>query len=91
MTAHGDNAESNLSNHSSVTTQKLMQMRAMYKITTQITNKCFETCMPRLNPRLEEAEKNCLANCSAAYLHMKLLFTKRLIDVVHSTQLDERI
>ena len=69
------------------TVQQLMQLRAMYELTTAITSKCFETCLPRLNPRLEESDKSCMSNCAANFLHMKLLFTQRLIDAAKATQL----
>lgn len=67
----------------------LMQLRAMYEMTTGITSKCFETCISRLNPRLEESDKNCLSNCSANFLHMKLLFAQRLIEAAKVTQLGQ--
>lgn len=62
------------------TIPQLLQLRAMYELTTSITDKCFETCLTRLNPRLEESDKNCISNCAANFLHMKLLFTQRLVD-----------
>lgn len=67
----------------------LMQLRAMYELTTGITSKCFETCIGRLNPRLEESDKNCLSNCAANFLHMKLLFAQRLIEAAKTTQLEQ--
>lgn len=67
----------------------LMQLRAMYELGTGITSKCFETCISRLNPRLEESDKNCLSNCAANFLHMKLLFAQRLIEAAKATQLEQ--
>lgn len=71
--------------------QRLMQLRAMYEMTTAIASRCFETCLPRLNPRLEDSERNCVSNCAANFLHMKVLFTRRLIEAAQAAQLaDER-
>ena len=69
-----------------ISVQQLMQLRAMYEMTTSIASKCFETCLPRLNSRLEEADKNCISNCAANFLHMKLLFTRRIIDAAQAGQ-----
>lgn len=63
---------------------QLLQLRAIYELTTAITSQCFDTCLGRLNPRMEESEKNCLSNCAANFMHMKLLFTSRLIETVRS-------
>lgn len=68
---------------------QLLQMRAMYEMTTAIASRCFETCLPRLNPRLEDSDRNCLSNCAANFLHMKLLFTRRLMDAAKSNLLSE--
>jgi hypothetical protein len=68
---------------------QLMQMRAMYELTTNIASKCFDSCLSRLNPRLDDADKNCISNCAANFLHMKLFFTKRIIDAAQSVQLAE--
>ena len=63
---------------------QLLQLRALYEMTTSIASKCFETCLPRLNPRLEETDKNCISNCAANFLHMKLLFTRRIVDAAQA-------
>lgn len=68
---------------------QLLQMRAMYEMTTAIASRCFETCLPRLNPRLEDSDRNCLSNCAANFLHMKLLFTRRLMDAAKANLLSE--
>lgn len=72
-----------------VEVQQLMQLRAMYEMTTSIASKCFETCVPRLNPRLEEADKNCISNCATNFLHMKLLFTRRIMEAAQSSNIME--
>lgn len=59
---------------------QLMQIRAIHQLTTDITKNCFESCVPRINPRMEDSEKNCLTNCAANFLKMKLLFTRNLIE-----------
>lgn len=59
---------------------QLMQIRAIYELTTDTTKNCFDTCVPKLNPRMEDAERNCLSNCAANFLRMKLLYTRRLVD-----------
>ena len=59
---------------------QLMQIRAIYQLTTDITKNCFDSCVPKVNPRMEESEKNCLTNCAANFLKMKLLYTRRLIE-----------
>ena len=59
---------------------QLMQIRAIYQLTTDITKNCFDSCVPKLNPRMEDSEKNCLSNCAANFLRMKLLYTRRLIE-----------
>lgn len=59
---------------------QLMQIRAIYQLTTDITKNCFDTCVPKLNPRMEDSEKNCLTNCAANFLRMKLLYTRRLME-----------
>jgi hypothetical protein len=58
----------------------LMQIRAIYELTTDITKNCFGPCVPKLTPRMEESEKNCMSNCAANFLRMKMLFTHRLIE-----------
>lgn len=62
----------------------LMQVRAIYQLTTDITKNCFEPCVAKLNPRMEDSERNCLSNCAANFLKMKLTFTRRLIDSAKS-------
>ena len=69
--------------------QQLLQVRAMYELTTSITSKCFEGCITRLNPRTEDADKSCISNCAANFLHMMLLFTRRIIDAAQSAHLHE--
>ena len=59
---------------------QLMQIRAIYQLTNDITKNCFDSCVPKVNPRMEESEKNCLTNCAANFLKMKLLYTRRLIE-----------
>lgn len=59
---------------------QLMQIRAIYQLTTDITKNCYDTCVPKLNPRMEDSEKNCLTNCAANFLRMKLLNTRRLME-----------
>lgn len=59
---------------------QLMQIRAIYQLTTDITKNCFETCLPKLTPRMEDSERNCLSNCAANFLRMKMLYTRRLIE-----------
>ena len=59
---------------------QLMQIRAIYQLTTDITRNCFDPCVPKVNPRMDDAEKNCLTNCAANFLRMKLLYTKRLME-----------
>ena len=59
---------------------QLIQIRAIYQLTTDITRNCFDPCVPKINPRMEDSEKNCLTNCAANFLRMKLLYTKRLIE-----------
>ena len=59
---------------------QLMQIRAIYQLTTEITRNCFDPCVPKVNPRMEDSEKKCLTNCAANFLRMKLLYTKRLIE-----------
>ena len=68
---------------------QLLQMRAMYEMTTAIASRCFETCLPRLNPRLEDSDRNCLSNCAANFLHKKLLFTRRLMDAAKANLLSD--
>lgn len=63
---------------------QLMQIRAIYQLTTDITKNCFDPCVPKLNPRMEDSEKNCLTNCAANFLKMKLLYTRRLIESAKS-------
>ena len=63
---------------------QLIQIRAIYQLTTEITKNCFDPCVPRLNPRMEDSEKNCLSNCAANFLRMKLLYTRRLIESAKS-------
>lgn len=72
------------SSHEKVDLSQLLQLRAIYELTTSITNQCFDTCLGRLNPRMEESEKNCISNCAANFMHMKLLFTSRLVETVRS-------
>lgn len=67
---------------------QLLHMRAMYDVTTTIANKCFQTCLGRINPRLEDSERNCISNCAANFLHMKILFTKRIIEAAQVIQSD---
>lgn len=59
---------------------QLMQIRAIYQLTTDITKSCFDPCVPKVNPRMEDSEKNCLTNCAANFLRMKLLYTRRLME-----------
>lgn len=59
---------------------QLMQIRAIYQLTTDITKNCFDSCVPKVNPRMEDSEKNCLTNCAANFLKMKLIYTRRLIE-----------
>lgn len=59
---------------------QLMQIRAIYQLTTDITKNCFDPCVAKVNPRMEDSEKNCLTNCAANFLKMKLLYTRRLIE-----------
>lgn len=59
---------------------QLMQIRAIYQLTTDITKNCYDTCVPKMNPRMEDSEKNCLTNCAANFLRMKLLYTRRLME-----------
>lgn len=59
---------------------QLMQIRAIYQLTTDITKNCFDPCVPKVNPRMEDSEKNCLTNCAANFLKMKLLYTRRLME-----------
>lgn len=68
--------------------QQVLQLRAMYEMTTNIASVCFQTCLPRLNPRLEESDKSCISNCAANFLHMKLLFTRRIIEAAQSNKSD---
>lgn len=63
---------------------QLIQIRAIYQLTTEITKNCFDPCVPKLNPRMEDSEKNCLSNCAANFLRMKLLYTRRLIESAKS-------
>ena len=58
----------------------LMQIKAMYDVTTDITKHCFDACCPKLTPRMDDAERNCMANCATNFMRMKLLFARRLID-----------
>lgn len=59
---------------------QLMQIRAIYQLTTDITANCFDACSPKLNPRMEDSEKNCFNNCAANFLRMKLMYTRRLVE-----------
>lgn len=59
---------------------QLMQIRAIYQLTTDITKNCYDPCVPKLNPRIEDSERNCLTNCAANFLKMKLLYTRRLME-----------
>jgi hypothetical protein len=59
---------------------QLMQIRAIYQLTTDITKNCYDPCVPKVNPRMEDSEKNCLTNCAANFLKMKLLYTRRLME-----------
>lgn len=59
---------------------QLMQIRAIYQLTTDITKNCYDPCIPKVNPRMEDSERNCLTNCAANFLKMKLLYTRRLIE-----------
>ena len=59
---------------------QLMQIRAIYQLTSDITANCFDSCSPKLNPRMEDSEKNCFTNCAANFLRMKLLYTRRLVE-----------
>ncbi len=59
---------------------QLMQIRAIYQLTTDITKNCFDSCVPKVNPRMEDSEKNCLTNCAANFLKMKMIYTRRLIE-----------
>lgn len=58
---------------------QLMQVRAIYQLTTEITKNCFEPCVPKLNPRMEDSERNCLSNCAVNFFRLKMLYTKRLM------------
>jgi hypothetical protein len=60
----------------------LLQMRAMYEMTTQITKKCFDSCIPRINPRMEDSERACLNNCAANYLKMKMTIAQLLLSSI---------
>lgn len=59
---------------------QLMQIRAIYQLTTDITKSCYDSCVPKVNPRMEDSERNCLTNCAANFLRMKLLYTRRLME-----------
>lgn len=59
---------------------QLMQIRAIYQLTTDITRNCFDPCVPKVNPRMEDSERSCLTNCAANFLRMKLLYTRRLVE-----------
>ena len=59
---------------------QLMQIRAIYQLTTDITKNCYDPCVPKVNPRMEDSERNCLTNCAANFLRMKLLYTRRLME-----------
>ena len=59
---------------------QLIQIRAIYQLTTDITKNCYDHCVPKVNPRMEDSEKNCLTNCAANFLKMKLLYTRRLME-----------
>lgn len=63
---------------------QLMQIRAIYQLTTNITKNCYDPCVPKVNPRMEDSEKNCLTNCAANFLKMKLLYTRRLMESAKS-------
>lgn len=63
---------------------QLMQIRAIYQLTTDITKNCYDPCVPKVNPRMEDSEKNCLTNCAANFLKMKLLYTRRLMESAKS-------
>lgn len=60
--------------------EQLLQMQAMYQLTTDITRRCFEACIGRINASIEDCELNCVSNCAANSIRTKLLFSKRLID-----------
>lgn len=60
----------------------ILQMRAMYEMTTKITKRCFEACVPKINPRMEDTESACLTNCAANYLRMKMTIVKQLMSSI---------
>ena len=65
---------------------QLYQIKALYELTTDVTMNCFDACVAKVNPRMEDSERNCLSNCAANFLRMKLLFTRRLIESAKTLQ-----
>mgnify|MGYP002786956352 CR=1 FL=1 len=66
----------------------ILQLRAMYELTTQITKRCFNNCVSKINPRMEDSESACITNCAANYLKMKILMAQSMVASVHEGKED---
>jgi hypothetical protein len=59
---------------------EMLQLKAIYGLTTQITKKCFTKCIDGdLNRKMENDQRICMANCAVNYLTVKMLSSKKLI------------
>lgn len=59
--------------------QKMLQLKAVYGLTTGVTRHCFQRCVPEINRKLEDDQRYCIANCAVNYLTVKMLITKKLL------------
>ena len=59
---------------------EMLQLKAIYGLTTQITEQCFSKCIGgELNRKLENDQRQCIANCAVNYLTVKMLSSKKLL------------
>ena len=60
--------------------QQMLQLKAVYGLTTGITRQCFQKCIPEINRKMEDDQRYCLVNCAVNYLTIKMLITKKLLE-----------
>ena len=66
---------------------QMLQLKAVYGLTTGITQLCFKHCVPQINRKLEDDQKYCIANCAVNYLTTKMLITRKILEQQTSSDL----
>ena len=59
---------------------EMLQLKAIYGLTSQITEQCFSKCIGgELNRKMENDQRQCIVNCAVNYLTVKMLSAKKLL------------